>query len=105
MLDLILRTGFQPYFFDDDVSIARATLCTGVIRGGEGQLLTAVALDHEALGTPPVDLAHRYVLNLITCLNVLDDFRHSSSSPFPHPRTGTIRKVRVKARRSLLCAL
>jgi hypothetical protein len=83
VLDLVLRMGFRlHYFFDDGSMIGPALVAAGLLRGREGA--AALALDHDALGTPPVDFAHRYVLDLVMRFDVLYDLRHFFPRfPFP----------------------
>jgi hypothetical protein len=86
LLLLLFRIGVQHFY--NDVSMDRATLFTSVIRGGEGRLLTTLTLDDDALGAPPIDFAHLYVLNLVTRLGVLDDLRHYSLFSLSQPANG-----------------
>jgi hypothetical protein len=60
---------------------------------GEREPLSTLALGHNMLRMPLVDLAKRHVLNLVARLDALDYLASQlSSSPFSfsHPRTGTI---------------
>jgi len=57
---------------------------------GEREFLSTLAFNHHALGTPLVDLAALYVLNLVARVDALGNFSHSSPflatvllSPFP----------------------
>src|ERR671913_904521 len=62
---------------------------------GEREPLSALALDHDMLRPPFVDLAERHFLNLVARLDALDDLTSQLSSspfPFPRPQTGTIRR-------------
>jgi len=63
----------------------RPALLTGVLEGREGLVLAAIALDHDALGTRPVDFAHLHVLNVVVRLDALNHLRQLSSSLFPFP--------------------
>jgi hypothetical protein len=72
---VLLGTCFQHYLFDYGPLI-RPALLTSMLGGPENLVFTALlALDHDALRTPPVNLAHRYVLNLIVRVEALDNFR------------------------------
>jgi hypothetical protein len=46
-------------------------------RGGEREPLPTFALDHNTLGTPLVDLAELYLLNLVARVEALDNLGHS----------------------------
>jgi hypothetical protein len=62
-------------------------------RCGEREPLSTLALGHNMLRMPLVDLAELHVLNLVARLNALDYLASQLSSsrfPFSHPRTGTI---------------
>jgi hypothetical protein len=64
VLELFLfRLGMCFQHFFDYGPMVRLTLVTSLFGGREGLVLTALALDHDALGTPPVDLANLHVLN------------------------------------------
>src|SRR4051794_27851838 len=63
---------------------------------GERKPLSALALDHDTLGTPLVDLAELHFLNLVARLDALGYLiSQLSSSPLSvsvsHPQAGTIR--------------
>ena len=67
---------FFQHFFDYGPMI-RPALLTSVLGGREGLVLAApLALDHDALGTPRVDLAHLHVPNLVVSFAVLDYSHH-----------------------------
>jgi hypothetical protein len=83
VLDLLTRTRLQHFF--DDGPVVCATLDAGVLGGRESELLATAALNHDALGMPPVDFAHLYMLKLIVSFNTLNHFRHLLSS-FPSTR-------------------
>ena len=55
----------------------RPTLLTGVLGGRKGLVLTALlALDYDTLGTPPVNLAHLHILDLVVGVDPLYNLRH-----------------------------
>jgi hypothetical protein len=84
VLDLVLGMGFRPHFFDEDSMICPTLAAAGLLRGREGEGAAALALDHDALGTPPVDLAHLYLLDLVTRFDALYNLRHFFPRfPFP----------------------
>jgi hypothetical protein len=60
-----------------------AALCARGRRGGEREPLSTLAFDHDALGTPLVDLAELYVLNFIARFGALYYLCHRYSFPFP----------------------
>jgi hypothetical protein len=83
MVDFVFffGTGFQPYFFDGNPMI-RPALAAGSLGGREGRVLAALlALNQNVLGAPPVDFAHRYILNLVVRVDALYHLRHRP--PFP----------------------
>src|SRR5215203_3417523 len=96
MIAFILRTGYEHFF--DNGRLIRPALGAGGFKGAEGQLLTAGAFDHNALGTPPVDLAHRYVLNLVVRLDAFYKSRHGT--PLLSPGC---RPFRVLTREHMCC--
>jgi hypothetical protein len=84
VLDLVPGLGFRPHFFDEGSMIGPALAATGLLRGREGGCAATLALDHDALGTPPVDFAHLYVLDLVTRFDALYNLRHFFPRfPFP----------------------
>ena len=103
VIDLILRTGVQYLF--EEISIIRPTPCASVLRGREGRLLATLALEHDALWTPPVDLAYLHVFDFVARLDALDYLRHCIPlSPFlTHERAQ--QDTNIKARRPLLSIL
>jgi hypothetical protein len=74
VVDLILRTDVQHVF--EDISIIRATLFASVLRGRGGWLLATLALDHDALWAPFIDLAPLHILNLVVGYETFDHLRH-----------------------------
>jgi hypothetical protein len=81
MIAFILRPGY--YHFFGNGRVIRPALGAGGFEGAESQLLTAGAFDHNCLGTPPVDLTHLYVLNLVVRLDAFYNLRHGT--PFLSP--------------------
>ena len=79
MIPFILRSDVQHFF--DNGRVIHAAFDAGGFGSGEGNFLTAVALDHGALGTPSVDSAHLHVLNLVVRFDALYNLRHKL--PFP----------------------
>jgi hypothetical protein len=76
---VLVGTCFQHFF--DYGPMIRPALLTGSLGSREGLVLAALlALDHDALGTPPVNLAHLYVLNLVVCLDAPDYLTSQLSS-------------------------
>ena len=60
-----------------------AAITTRGLGGREGRGLAALALDHDALGTSPVDLAHLYVSDLVVRFDALYHLCHHPPFPFP----------------------
>jgi hypothetical protein len=73
----------QP--FSDDGIVVCAAPVAGGRGGGEGRPLTAVALDHDALGAPGVDPAHLDLLHIVVRLGVLNNHRQSLPSSLSEP--------------------
>jgi hypothetical protein len=96
---LLIGVRFQ-HFFDYEPMI-RPALVTNVLGGRESLVVPALlALDHDALGTPPVDPAHLHVLNLVMRLDALDYLTSQlSSSPVSvsvsPPANGHNKKTRL----------
>jgi hypothetical protein len=47
------------------------------------ELLSAIALGHDALGVLRIDLPEFHVLNLVVCSDMLKNLCHWLSLPFP----------------------
>jgi len=65
--------------FPYDSRVVSTALWADALRGGEVRPLAAVALDHNALRTPPVDRAELHLLNLLVPFGALEDL-HSLDS-------------------------
>ena len=78
----ILRTTCGQ-LFSDSGSVVRAALA-GSGGVGEGCALAALALYYDAPGTPPVDPAKLYLLDLVAPFDALD-YPHRVFSSFPRP--------------------
>src|SRR5215210_112575 len=74
--------------FPDRGGMVRAAPHAGTLGAGEGRILAAVALDQDALGTPPVDLAELHLLDLVIPFDVPDYDHRLLSFPSPWFRTG-----------------
>ena len=84
MITFILWTGYFHFF--GNACVIRPALGAGGFKGAEGWLLTAGALEHNALRAPSVDLAHLHVLNLVVDVDALDYPHHHSIIPLLHDR-------------------
>jgi hypothetical protein len=62
--------------FPDEPRVLRPALLTSGLRGGEGRLLAAPALDHDGLGLPRVDLAVLHLFDLVTRTGTVRYLRH-----------------------------
>jgi hypothetical protein len=67
--------------FSDDGYVVRVARSTGGLVAGQERPLAAIALDHDALGMPPVDPAEAHLLSLVASFGVSDYLRHPP--PFP----------------------
>ena len=80
MDDLILHSAVGRFFSGDDRMVRTAGITDSLI-AGQDRPLAAIALDHDALGMPPVDPAEAHLLNLVASFGVSDHPRHPSSFP------------------------
>ena len=68
----------------DNGRVVSPALGADALQAGKSRPLAAVALNHNALRTPPVDRAELDLLNLIVSSGALDSV-HRRSPPLPSP--------------------